>query len=209
MPIQNNGKEIIKGARNKKTGIWGVPLGTQQSENLVNNIMAQTSKPELAHYLHAALFSPTTASFLKAIKQVFLKTWPGLTEKFIKKHLEKSRNEKIVHLHTRRLGIQSTKAKPPVTDLGEKIKTNLVFCKTVYPSTTKEGKIYSDICGSFPTTSIRGNKYIYLMYVYECNAILTTAMKNRSDKEIIRVFASLTEDFKIRGINPGFHFMDN
>ena len=89
MFIYKNGEEIIKGTRNKKTGMWEVPLGTQQSENVVNNILAQTSKLELAKYLHAALFSPTTASLLKEIKQVFLKTWPGLTEKLIKKHIEK------------------------------------------------------------------------------------------------------------------------
>ena len=77
------------------------------------------------------------------------------------------------------------------------------------PSTTKEGKIYSDICGKFPTTSRRGNKYIYVIYVYECNAILTTAMKNRSDKDMIIAFTYLTEDLKIRGIHPSFHFMDN
>ena len=47
------------------------------------------------------------------------------------------------------------------------------------------------------------------MYVYDCNTILTTEMKNRSDKEIIRDFTSLTEYLKIRGINTGFHFMDN
>ena len=34
-------------------------------------------------------------------------------------------------------------------------------------------------------------------------------MKNISDKEMIRAFTSLTEDFKIRGINPGLHFIDN
>ena len=47
------------------------------------------------------------------------------------------------------------------------------------------------------------------MYVYDCNAILTADMKNRSDKEIIWAFSDLTEDLKRRGINPGFHFMDN
>ena len=57
-----------------------VPLGTQQSENVVNNIMGQTSKLELAKYLYAALFSPITASLHKGIKQGLLKTWPGLTE---------------------------------------------------------------------------------------------------------------------------------
>ena len=36
-----------------------------------------------------------------------------------------------------------------------------------------------------------------------------TEMKNRSDKEMIWDFIELTTDLKIRGINPGFHFMDN
>ena len=47
------------------------------------------------------------------------------------------------------------------------------------------------------------------MYVYGCNAILTTAKKNISDKYMIRSFTYLTGYLKIRGINPGFHFMEN
>ena len=47
------------------------------------------------------------------------------------------------------------------------------------------------------------------MYVYDCNSIVTTAMNNGSDKEIIRAFTELTGDFKSRGINPRFHSMDN
>ena len=79
----------------------------------------------------------------------------------------------------------------------------------MYLNTTKEGSIYSDLCGCFSITSIRGNKNIYIMYVYYCNYILTTEMKNISDKDTIRAFTSLTEDLKIQGINPGFHFMYN
>ena len=47
------------------------------------------------------------------------------------------------------------------------------------------------------------------MYVYGCNAILMTALENRSDKEMILYFTELTTDFKRRKIKPGFHFMDN
>ena len=97
------------------------------------------------------------------------------------------------HLHMRIQGLQSTKEVPPDTDLEYKIKQNLVFCTTVDPSTTMEGKIYSDIWGCFPTTSIRGNKYIYVMYFYDCNVILTTPAKNISDKKMMRSFTSLTE----------------
>ena len=101
-------KKKNKVTRNKKTGILGVPLDTQQSESVINNIMAQTSKPELAHYLHAALFIPTKSSILKATKHVFLKTWPGHTKKLIKRHLINSRNTTMGHLNTIRQGLQST-----------------------------------------------------------------------------------------------------
>ena len=47
------------------------------------------------------------------------------------------------------------------------------------------------------------------MYVYYFNSILTTSMKNRSDKEIILDFTSLTEYLKSGGIHPGFHFIEN
>ena len=176
--------------------MWEVPLGTQQSENVVNKILAQTSKPELAQYLYTSLFWPTTKILLKAIKQGFLETFPGLPEKLIKKHLEKSRNTKIGNLHMRRQGIQLTKEKPPDTDLEDNIKTNLLFCTTEDPSTNKEGKIYSDICRRFPTTSTRGDKCTYVMYLYNCNSILTKAMNNKSDKDMIRAFTSLTEYLK-------------
>ena len=47
------------------------------------------------------------------------------------------------------------------------------------------------------------------MYVYGCNAILATAKKNRSHKEMMQSFKDLTEDLNICRINPGFHLMDN
>ena len=47
------------------------------------------------------------------------------------------------------------------------------------------------------------------MYVYDYNSILTTVMNNISDKDMIIALTSLTEDLKIHGTNPGFHFMEN
>ena len=51
------------------------------------------------------------------------------------------------HLHTRRQGLQSTKQKPPDTDLEENIKTNVVFCTTLDPIKKKKRvstQIYAD-----------------------------------------------------------------
>ena len=135
--------------------MWEVPLETQQSEAVTNDIMAKTSKPELVQYLNTALFSPTTASLLNDIKQGLLKMWAGLTEKLTKRHIEKSRKTTMGHLHRRIQGLKSTKVKPPNTDQEDKIKTNVLVCTTLDPITMKEGKFYSDMCERFLTTAGR------------------------------------------------------
>ena len=38
---------------------------------------------------------------------------------------------------------------------------------------------------------------------------MTPAMKNRSDKDMIRAFAEFTTHLKRRGINPWLHIMDS
>ena len=106
---------------------------------VVNIILDETTKPELAQYLHAALFSPKTISLLKAINQCFLKTWPGLTEGFINNHLETSMITTIGHLHMKLQRLQSKRKTTPDTDMKGKCKTNLFYYTTIEPSTTKEG----------------------------------------------------------------------
>ena len=80
----------------------------------------------------------------------------------------------------RRKERESTREKTPDTDLYDKYKTNVVLCMTVDPSKTKEWGFYSNLCGHFLITYNKVNKYIYIIYLYYCNAILKTAMKNRS-----------------------------
>ena len=50
------------------------------------------------------------------------------------------------------------------------------------PSTTQERKMYSDLCRQFPIITSKVNRYIYVMYVYDCNAI----MKNPTKKKFTR-----------------------
>ena len=73
---------------------------------VVNNILAQTTKPELAQCFHAEIFSPMATGLLKAIKMGLLKTWTGLTEGFINKNIEKSMKKTMGHLHMRQYRLQ-------------------------------------------------------------------------------------------------------
>ena len=52
------------------------------------------------------------------------------------------------HLHMRRHGLQSTKEKPPDTNLEDKIKSNVVYCTTVdlaQPKKERSTQIYAEI----------------------------------------------------------------
>ena len=72
----------------------------------------------------------------------------------------------MAYLHTRRKGMQSTIEKPPDTDLEDKRKTNVAFCTTVDPITTKEGgftQIYVDYYPSHQLGEI--NAYTSCMYM--------------------------------------------
>ena len=113
------------------------------------------------------------------------------------------------HLHMIQQWVQSTRNKPPDTDLEDKCKSNVYFYTTVDPIKTKEGHFWSDLCGRFLIISREGNKYIYVMYLYDFHAILTTTMKKRSDNEMIEDFTEFRTDIKIHGINPVLHFIDN
>ena len=154
--------------------MWEVDIGNkQQSTNKpehppiahINNVLADATKPELAKYYHAACFSPVKSTWLKAIKQGFFKSWPGLTEELITKHLPASMNTSLGHMHQTRQGLRSTKTKisddnqlvPDVTT-----RTNLVYA-TILDPTDPTGNIYTDLCGRFPILSSQGNKYIFVL----------------------------------------------
>ena len=70
------------------------------------------------------------------------------------------------HLNMRRQGIKSTKEKPHDTDLEDNIKTNVVFCKTVDPSTTKERKATHICADGSPPLQVGGeNTFVSCMCI--------------------------------------------
>ena len=71
------------------------------------------------------------------------------------------------------------------------------------------GHTFSDQTGKFPGTSSRGFKYIFVMYDYDGNSILTEPIKNRSEQELIRAFTKLHDFLVKRGCKPQFHKLDN
>jgi hypothetical protein len=145
---------------------------------MANNLYELRSTGALVHYLHKSLFSPTKAAMLHTVKDGHLITWPGLTEDATNKHLKLTSATAMGHMNQRRQNIRSTskasleKKQSPDSDLGT--KTHLV-----YAGVPDQGQLYTDLRGKFPVRSSKGNSYVMLCYIYDCNYIKVVTIKSR------------------------------
>ena len=153
----------------------------------------QNVVPKLIKWYHATAGFPATRAWMRAIRDGFYLTWPGLTAAQVKKHLGISDHTTYGHLQLIRQGIRSTTKSPvPPTDQGydtintsSRSKTHKVAFNAIV---TKELKnmIGSGLAGRFPTTSARGHKYILIMYDYDANYTYAIPIKSREAPEIKR-----------------------
>ena len=117
--VIKGGHIVIKGTINNTNGLWNIPIAPKPSATPYGNpnhshtvwsaINGSQTKSYLAAFLHGTAFSPITSTFLRAIKQVYFTTWPGITVDLISKHLSKSLATSKVHLLCQKNNIKSTK----------------------------------------------------------------------------------------------------
>ena len=74
-----------------------------------NHVYETKSKQELTLFYHAACFSPTTRTFVDAIKINAFASWPGLTVELVKKYLPRTEETIKVHIRQQYKGKQSTR----------------------------------------------------------------------------------------------------
>jgi hypothetical protein len=119
-------------------------------------------------------------------------TWPGLTEEAIHKRLKITPATAVGHMNQKRQNIRYTSKIVEVTSdledvfvtpVGTGEKTNLVYAVVI-----DQGQLYTDLTGSFPVRSSKGNWYGMIVYSYDCNYIKHVAMKSRSASEWVRAF---------------------
>jgi hypothetical protein len=145
---------------------------------------------------------------LQAVKDGHLITWPGLTEDAINKHLTLTPATAMGHMNQRRHNIQSTlkalieKQQPPGTTLGT--KTHLVFAVVV-----DQGQLYTDLTGKFPVRSSKGNYYVMVCYIYDCNYIKVVPMKSRSASEWVKAYDSIHQELTVKSFKPKLQTLDN
>jgi hypothetical protein len=138
---------------------------------------------------------------LQAVKYRHLINWPGLTEDAIKKHLKLMPATAMGHMNQRRQNIKSTsKAKnekqiSPDADLGT--KTHLVYAVGV-----DQGQLYTDLMGKFPVRSSKGNSYVMVCYIYDCNYIKFVPLKSRTASEWVKEYESIHQELIVKCFKP-------
>ena len=113
MAVNKQGEVVLEGNRYGVSGMWKVqltpphpiPTPTHQSENI---FMADITKPSLAQWYHATLFSPVKQNLIQAIKKVYLATCPKLTSQLINNHLPPLMATSMVRMHQTRKDLNST-----------------------------------------------------------------------------------------------------
>jgi hypothetical protein len=99
--------KLLSGPRDDTTGLWRINLKQTNKhipDPIENNVYELRYTGALVHYLHKALFSPTKAAMLQAVKDGHLITWPGLTED-TNKHLKLTPATAMGHMNQRRQNI--------------------------------------------------------------------------------------------------------
>jgi hypothetical protein len=202
---------LLSGPRDVNTGLCRINLKQANKhipDPIENNVYESRNTGALVHYLHKALFSPTKSAMLQVIKDGHLITWPGLTEDAINKHLKLTPATAIGHMNQRRQNIQSNskapfnKQQPPDKDLGT--NTHLVYAVVV-----DQGQLYTDLTGKFPVRSSKGNSYVMVCYIYDCNYVKVIPMKSRSALEWVKAYDSIHQELTFKGFKPKLQTLDN
>jgi hypothetical protein len=145
---------------------------------------------------------------LQAVKDGHLIMWPGLTEDAINKHLKLTPATAMGHMNQRRQNIRSTSKTPikdqptPDTDMGT--KTHLVYAVVV-----DQGQLYTDLMGKFPVRSSKGNSYVMVCYVYDCNYVKVIPMKSRPASEWVKAYDTIHQELTVKGFKPKLQTLDN
>ena len=225
--ILKDNKPILKGIRNKRDGLYDIAipaiiqdntLNMDQSETPKLNVIIQVdkNKAELAQFLHATLFSPTVRTLQKAILNNHFLSWPGIEKVQFDKLVENSIPMAMGHLHQERRNLRSTKTEEDKQmqdeiecffPQQEKEKVNMTF--SILQPYAPKSKAYGDLTGQFPYKSSNGNRYIYVLYDYDSNAILVHPIPNRQAQTISCAWTTLTERLMKNGHRYENFILDN
>ena len=127
-----------------------------------------------------------------------------MTAKNVKQHIQFSDAMTKGHLDRVRQNTRSTKVHEHEEKIKQEVKQHCAFAMV-----ENVGKIYTDQTGAFPTLSSKGNRYLFILYHYDTNAILAEPIKNRTAGELVREHDKLVKYLSQRGYSSKLHILDN
>ena len=191
------------------------PTNKHLSWNTYNAYNQKNSK-ELVEFLHGCAGYPVLATWIEAIKKGQYASWPGLTPQLVQRYMRKQIPTIMGHMTNIRGGTRSTK--PRVDKVNTQLKSprphlelqegHKVNASVIRPEELK-GLISTDLAGRFPFQSFKGNNYIFLLYDYDSNAILVTAIRSRQAKDILAGYERCYQRLTDAGITPILQRIDN
>jgi hypothetical protein len=205
----------LSGARNLDTGLWNINLrkeNQQPQQAVANNVYKLRNTGALVNYLHKALFSPKKSALLQAVKNGHMVTWPGLTEKSINKHLKLTPATTMGNMNQICQNIRSTSKTPITSDIEYFTTTNTnsgTKTHLVYAVLVDQGQLYTDLTGKFPVRSSKGNSYVMVCYIFNCNYVKVVPMKSRSASEWVKAYDHIHQELTGKGFKPKLQTLDN
>ena len=215
--VSYKGQTVLTAKRTPHTQLWHtVPAPVHKA----NATITSDKQADSVAFAHATLFSPALSTLEKAIDAGFLTNFPGLTKQALKKYPPASIPMIKGHLDQSRKNQRSTKTKQvqftsSATNTNDEepfypsdhnaAHSHYCFASIVEPTNT----VHTDLTGRFLTASSRGNNYIFVLYDYDSNAILTEPIKNRKAESIVEAYCKIHGTLCRAGLKPKLQRLDN
>jgi hypothetical protein len=79
----------------------------------------------------------------------------------------------------------------------------------VYVVVVDQGQLYRDLTGKFPVRSSKGNSYVKVCYVYDCNYVKVIPIKSRSASEWVKAYDTIHQEITVKGFKPKLQTLNN
>jgi hypothetical protein len=184
------------------------------------NVDATSSAAKYACYVHQLLCSSSTATLLyPPAKSTELTTIMELTLALIHSHLPRSTvtdKDHMRHYHLRAASTHNNHADivlahAKVNQMCPPHEACVVQDMSCFVALTNVmlGTMYTDITGAFPIRSFKNMQYIFVVYIYNLNAIIVQLMPSCTEVLFIATFSKVSAVLRTCNCQPAVNVVDN
>jgi hypothetical protein len=116
------------------------------------------------------------------------------------------------HMNQRRQNIRSTSKTPITSDIEDVTETPAnsgTKTHLVYAVLVDQGQLYTDLTRNFLMRSSKGNWYVMVCYVFDCNYVKVVPMKSWSASEWVKAYDHIHQELTDKGFKPKLQTLDN